>query len=428
MSTNFMVAVTVTDLGDRDQEVARAILQVLDGVGIGGTLRLDRSPGRLAGRTNPPVNISRTAGDLFERLPADITAAVTALDPSANCTVETWFPDFDPEYVGSAQRVSAQWPAGGVRDLDIAPGAGLLAAAHDDGTARLWDLQTKALRHRMAATRDGGLIGIALSPDGGHLACADREGRLRVWSPVPDRADAPAARNVQLVGAYRGLVWNPAGTSLAAACVGRSVVVLPADPDEPEQWLQDAEDTWQSVHPVTWTPDGARLVTGTRTAASIRNATSGRVIRKLNLKSLRGAVSAVAISPDGAVLAIGLSRETGAGGLVSMWDGEGRTHLRDVVHQDGVIDQVLFSADGSRIAATAHCPAGPAFGERRSRSSVQVFSVPDSRLLASIEDDRFITAAAWTTDDEHLATGHRTDGSVVLRNPDTGEVLHELPA
>ena len=137
-----------------------------------------------------------------------------------------------------------------------------------------------------------------------------------------------------------------------------------------------------------------------------------------------GAVSGVAFSPDGRLLATASFDKT-----VRLWDPATGQHRRTLTGHDGAVSGVAFSPDG-RLLATASFDKtarlwDPATGQHRrtltghdGAVSGVAFS-PDGRLLATAGDDK--TARLWdpaTGEHRRTLTGHDAEVSGVAFSPD----------
>lgn len=68
----------------------------------------------------------------------------------------------------------------------------LVATASDDGTARLWDAATGAIRFVLQG-HTAGVLDVAFRPDGLQLATAGVDGALRLWNLKNRRAGSHPA-------------------------------------------------------------------------------------------------------------------------------------------------------------------------------------------------------------------------------------------
>jgi hypothetical protein len=199
--------------------------------------------------------------------------------------------------VASGKKGRARKPGGAaVRAVAFAPNGALLVSAHEDGVARLWDIPALGRVHELRA--DGETIfGAAFSPDGTLVAVACADGAVRLWS-------------------------TSAG--------GEPLAVL------------RRHTGWATG--VAFTPDGSHLVSsGADGLVQLHNALTGEV--PVVLRAGDGIVNAIAVSPDGGLIAG--AYETGA---VTVWEvASGR--YETLPGHAGHVNDVAFSPHGRALAS-----------------------------------------------------------------------------
>jgi len=213
-----------------------------------------------------------------------------------------------------------------------------VASASADGVRR-WDVGDGGERQ---AFQDPGstVTRLAADPARGSLVGGTASGGLLVWDASTGAISK--RRDGALPGRVQGVVVSTDGRTIVAADDGGSIVVVDGDSLEPRAAAEHGAD----VAALAISPDGALLASGGdddlvrlwRTA-DLRPA--GR------LEGHIGKVGALAFSPDGGLLASGADDAT-----VRLWDPRGQ---RPVATLTGHTDFVLglgFSPDGHRLVST----------------------------------------------------------------------------
>jgi WD40 repeat protein len=239
-------------------------------------------------------------------------------------------------YVGGPLRLKV---TSGVYDLALSRNGTFLAAAAQDGTVRLWEVPRRVTVNDRAGwfmrrlSIDGSpVVSVAFDSLGSTLYAVSRAGTIQVWDVAtgepqvtwkgPDnesvRAASVAAANMSLATlADDGMVriWGLPARRASAAGEGST--------DEP---LLSFSTSGQSESTIAFSPDGTLVATDDASAIQIWNVQTGEPIQRLegywedeevqeNWMGHKGAITALAFSPDGKMLASG-----GADKLLLFWD------------------------------------------------------------------------------------------------------------
>jgi len=259
-----------------------------------------------------------------------------------------------------------------IRSVAFAPDGKTVACVNDAGLVRLWDLASGRLNQTLPglsesmrqAARTFMLDAIAFAPDGHLLAVsgfgptradtADRLYELRVFDL---QAGQPIWSHMGRGEQACSLAFAPGGTTLARAG-WKTVKLWDAKTGEPVKTLTPTKGT---IFAVAFTPDGQTLVGGGNIPTkdvdhqaglvTLWNLTTGQIIH--TLEGHTGGVHAVAVTPDGKMVASGgdsWGRLTGGSpSELRLWEiGTGRLVWR-VEGEGGVVRSLAFAPDGKTL-------------------------------------------------------------------------------
>lgn len=308
-----------------------------------------------------------------------------------------------------------------VIDVAWSPDGERLAAAGADGAliiqgaVAVWQVDDwERTWSTMLDGPSGYAYAVAWSPDGDTLVSGDKlrrvthwdaesgeilwkrqgdanESRAVAWAPSGDRFVTGTSEDNGV------LVWSVGGELLAS---------LRAD-EEPER------NFGRYTNAVDWSADGTRIVSVGDGGMSLWDATAFEVIYTRSRRDgeawHEGTVNAVAFSPDGLRVVTG-SRDTTAGVWTTV---DGSRLLTLTGHTEQVYD-VAWSPDGERIATAS------------TDGTARIWDAATGEALLVLDRGaRSVYTVAWSPDSATLATGGDADAAA-LWNPLTGDLLREL--
>jgi len=283
----------------------------------------------------------------------------------------------------------------------------LLAAAGAEGKVKVWNAATVEPVTELGEALFAGPSSVVFREDGQLLAVGDTQGRVRVWRTATWASFAllqlPHKEEVSCVR------FTTSGRYLAAASAGGTIQLWDLTTARPHVTL--AGHTGR-VEQVSCSPDDRRLASaGADGTIRVWDTTTGLELRTLRSPT-RGAVQAVAFSPDGLLLVAA----TDGGTALRVWSAATYREVR-LLHQYGsVLQDLAFSHDGRYLAL------GSTNGTARLWD-----------LRAGAEDRQLrghtgpIRGVAFSADGDRLATGS-DDGTVKIWDlTEFGEAVQVLP-
>ncbi len=255
----------------------------------------------------------------------------------------------------------------------------------------------------------------AVSPDGARVAViwmGPKEWAFTLYDPDSGKRRATSAQDI---GYTWALAFNSDGTRIATA--GEDGLTRLWDTSTGRMIAQCRGHT-RKVLSVAFRPDGRRLVTASADGTVRQwDSTTGREVES-PYESHAGEVVTAAYSPDGLWVASGGTDRT-----VRVWEAASRHDVAVLHGHTGVVSQLAFTADGSRLASASQSGRAGDTGD----GTVRIWEVgrqADTSVLRG--HTSYIYPVAYSADGRWIASGS-WDKTVRLWDAATGESCAILP-
>jgi WD40 repeat protein/DNA-binding SARP family transcriptional activator/energy-coupling factor transporter ATP-binding protein EcfA2 len=375
--------------------------------------------GRLVGFTDGGRSLLVTSGETtsylldartFARIRTFHLSGMAALSPSADVAA---FGQDD----GSVRLLDLRTGAvralegraqGRVTGIAFAPGGDVLATTSDDGGVEIWDVPTATLRETYTG-HAAEAVGPLWSADGTTLYTGSYDGSVIEWDVQGERRLGRPFRFAPVAAPGEGLhrPANGAAWMVAVSPDGSLFVTSPA-PGRATLWRTGSQAVVGALRgpfgggdSFAWSPDGRYLAaTGSSETAVVWNVRTHEIVSTFGPLGPHGAAG-VEFSPDGKLLAT-----AGIDGTLRVFDlrtgrGFGKAKLR------GSLQDLDFSHDGKLLVAAGL------------EGDIAVWNVAQRRLERVIHHHDAVLTVRFSPDDKELATGD-LPGNVDFWDPHTG--------
>jgi WD40 repeat protein/tRNA A-37 threonylcarbamoyl transferase component Bud32 len=202
---------------------------------------------------------------------------------------------------------------------------------------------------RMAFTKDGSQLVVLVAP-GEAISLGEADAQITIRNAATLAATGPPIEPEGVAGAYVGSYYEPPGFALMPD--GRSVVIA-SDEDQLVWWdLRSRTPTRRlkigtGRHALALSPDGGTIAVGVERGIQLVDTRSGAV--RTAAGALGGAPSWLLFSPDGGTVV-----STSLDGTVALWDAGSATRRETLRGHSGAVQQPVFSPDGGTLYTVSH--------------------------------------------------------------------------
>ena len=281
----------------------------------------------------------------------------------------------------------------------------------DDNTVKLWNLRDRILTTFSGHTDK--VNSVTFSPDGETLASGSDDRTFKVWDISGEQIIA-TLEHIPIVDRPASIVtsvtFSPDGNTLATA--GYQTVKFWDVSDWAESATLDHDD-WVSA--IVFSPDGERLASVDGKEIKIWNVATQTVATTLTADA--DWVGAIAFSPDSETFAA-----AGASGHITLWSVSDWA-IFGSINAYGAVSDLAFSPDGKILASAGN--------------GVRLWSVKTGAELAALTGHTgHVMEVAFSSDGNTIVSGGLEDGTlrivdvetVELAQPDIVRLLYFLPS
>jgi WD40 repeat protein/DNA-binding XRE family transcriptional regulator len=221
--------------------------------------------------------------------------------------------------------------------LALSPDEHTVASGSEDGSIKLWDIESGTLLWSGWHTKV--TLCLAFAPDGSLLASGGSDGTVRLWeaslgTPIED---------IPHPGPVFSLAWSPDGRLLASGDVAGTIRLWERQQSRPARLWQTLSGHTTLVRGLTFAPDGSHLASASwDNTLKLWELASGRCLQTLVGHTER--VQALAWSPDGGTLASG-----GWDTTIRLWNGKLGSVRAVLLGHSGNVQSLAFTPESRHL-------------------------------------------------------------------------------
>lgn len=268
-----------------------------------------------------------------------------------------------------------------VTAIAFAPDGKSIAAGSNDSTIYLWDPATQKEQKQIKGMQQR-VTAVLITPDGKSLVAGSQLGMVSVWD-LPQQQQRMASHSGR--GSAMALALSPDGQNLVSGGEDRRMFVREVATGRFHRIIHGHTG---KINAISYCSDGRHFASAAADkTCRIWDSTNGQEVRKLDTNEATGFQS-VAYSPDGKKLV------TGTKDLIQIWDPATGKELAKMPGHKGLVNALAFSKDGKMLASV---------GED---GDVQVWDPASGRLMRRLgRHNKAANALAFAPDGKTLATG-----------------------